>query len=76
MNNMEEKYVNVKLTWNTGYSKVVKMHKNTYDRYVRERPFITYKGNHSIDWASNDGKVGVSFNGLIAMEIVEGLNNE
>lgn len=68
---MEKKYVNVKLTWNTGYSKIVKMQEYTYNYYAKERNFITYKGNHCIDWTSDDGKVAVSFKDLIAMEIVE-----
>lgn len=71
MNNMDEKYVNVKLTWNTGYFKIVKVHKNFYDFYVKERNFLTTKGFHCINWTSGDGKVSLSFYGLIAMEIVE-----
>lgn len=68
---MEKKYINVKLTWNTGYSKIVKMSEYTYNYYARNRNFITNNGYHCIDWSSDDGKIAVSFKDLICMEIVD-----
>ena len=68
---MEKRYVNVKLTWNTGYSKIVKMQEYTYNYYVKNRNFITNKDHHCIDWCSDDNKVAVSFKDLICMEIIE-----